>query len=457
MSKRHSMTRALAALAVVGLAAATSACELEVQNPGAILEEDLNTPNMMEVLATGVSAELSDAVETNDYTIVRLLDETIGSGSYGSTADLRRGFLDDGDTGGEWGETHEAAWAAGEAIERMDDVLGSDHEIYSELVSRMYMIQSVAYNILGENFCQVAFDVGPAEPKSAAFERALTSAQNAIDVGTGDPDAEDFVTAAHGVRAQAYVGLEMWDAAAQAAANVPTDFELVAFFDPGDNQHAIWTETHNRPEFTAWHTLADMLSDDSDEVPNDVYNALIDTGEGQDPRAPFTICGIFDPDTEIVDDTGRCAGTFQGASGDATPHYRQERLPEWSSDVPVVSGVEMRLIEAEAALVNGDLQGFADGVNAVRDHYDELDNIAVPTSAGSLRNDDEMDAWSILDRERWLTLWLQGRRMWDMHRWDHPFLEGGVLTDKYPVEARRASCFPIPESECDRNPNISCS
>ena len=459
MSKRNHMSRALAALAVVGLAVGSAACDLDVKNPGAILEEDLNTPDLMQTLAVGVSAELSDAVDANGWTMSRLVDESIGSGSYGSTADLRRGIMTSDDSGGEWSQAHEAAWSAGDAIERMNEVLGSEHERYGELVSRMYLIQGIAYNILGETFCQVTFDAQAAQPKSAAFERALTAFQNAIDVGTGDPDAAAYVTAARGGRAQAYVGLEMWDAAAQAAANVPTDFEYFAFFHQGDNDYEVWQESHLRPEFTAWHTLADVLSDDSAIVPNDMYNASIDTGEGMDPRAPFTICGYRDTSTGLNVATGNCSH-FQGADGFA-PMYQQERFPSENTDVPMITGVEMRLIEAEHDLRAGDLAAFAAHVNQVRDYYglDNVDPLAV-TAAGAGTLDGmftDNDAWSILDRERWLTLWLQGRRMWDLHRWDHPFIQGGALTNEYPVENPRASCYPIPESECDRNPNITCS
>lgn len=452
MSKRHGMTRALAALAVVGFAVATSACELEVKNPGAILEEDLNDPDLMQTLVVGASAERSDAVENNTFTMARLVDESIASGSYGSTADLRRGIITADDTNGEWSQTHEAAWAAGEAVERITNVLGTEHAQYAELVSRLYFLQGSAYNQLGETFCQVAFDAGPAEPKSAAFERALTSFQNAIDVAGSDPDAAEWVTAAHAGRAQAYVGLGMWTEAAQEAAQVPTDFEKVAFFDQDDNTWDVWIETHDRPEFTAWHTIADLMSDDA--VPDDMYDPLLDTGAGMDPRAPFTICGYRDTSTGLNVEAGGCPH-FQGADGFA-PHYRQERFPEQSSDAPLVSGVEMRLIEAEADLRAGDLAGFAAGVNAVRAHY-ELDAIAVPTAAGTLEGMfSDNDAWSILDRERWLTLWLQGRRMWDLYRWDHPFIQGGALTDQYLVQNPRAACYPIPESECDLNPNIDC-
>ena len=65
-----------------------------------------------------------------------------------------------------------------------------------------------------------------------------------------------------------------------------------------------------------------------------------------------------------------------------------------------------------------------------------------------------MSGWDILDRERHLTLWLEGRRLWDLHRWDHPHLDGGGVVYKATV-ARRASCMPIALDECQVNEKVS--
>ncbi len=101
----------------------------------------------------------------------------------------------------------------------------------------------------------------------------------------------------------------------------------------------------------------------------------------------------------------------------------------------------------------------------MRDHY-ELSQIDQPASVGALEYPNaynastgsltvptpgqdaaDIDALSILDGERWLTNWLEGRRMWDLHRWNHPFLVDGIVF--WDVEAGgRVSCYPVPEQEC---------
>ena len=48
-----------------------------------------------------------------------------------------------------------------------------------------------------------------------------------------------------------------------------------------------------------------------------------------------------------------------------------------------------------------------------------------------------MSGWDILDRERHLTLWLEGRRLWDLHRWNHPHLNGGGVVYEATVDTPR--------------------
>ena len=191
----------------------------------------------------------------------------------------------------------------------------------------------------------------------------------------------------------------------------------------------------------------------------------------QDPRASFTECGFFDnpadPKNSTVTATNAAGCTsHQGADG-VTAHYRQDKYPDDGSDIPVATGLDMRLIEAEAALLSNDLTTFTSRINQVRSAF-SLGGIPEPTSAGALEypnaydasagdlttaipgtNAADIDAWSVLDAERWLSNWLEGRRMWDLHRWDHPFLDGGIVF--WDTEPRRASCWPVPEQECQLN------
>lgn len=437
ITKRTARAGRGALVALIGVFALT-ACELEVLNPGRILDEDLTTRDLMPILVSGASAEFNHIGDLYAFDIARLTDDLAGTGSYFSTGQYRRGVFDNENSEGHWEQTHEAAWAAGSAWERLQEVLEGEANSFDGS-SRLFLLMGLAHRILGENFCDVVYDKGPLQPGTAAFDSAIVALNQAITIGNAS-GASAFVTAAQGGIAQANVGLGNWSAAVQAAAQVPTDFVHYAIYHQTANSNGVWNESWGRAEVGLWATPAQTVFDG-------------------DPRAPYTICGAWnDPSgpswgevTPTGDCTGQGSGAHQGADG-LTAHYRQNKYPEQGSDVPIVSGTEMRLIEAEAALAGGDLATFTAKVNEVRAFYG-ADPIDQPASVGAMEFPNAQDdAMSILDRERYLTLWIEGRRLFDLDRWQHPFLQGGTLIG--PGAEPRVSCMPVPEIECTLNPEI---
>jgi hypothetical protein len=124
-------------------------------------------------------------------------------------------------------------------------------------------------------------------------------------------------------------------------------------------------------------------------------------------------------------------------------------------DAPITlsSGAEMRLIEAEHALIDGDIPGAVALINQLRTAA------GVPTVTATTA----ADAWTELKRERGIVLWLEGRRMNDFRRWAEDGRPGALHPLEMPSGdpavgshlAQQDLCFPIPPSEQDTNPNIS--
>ncbi len=434
----QAMHRRAGFTALLGGLVALAGCNFDVKNPGAILEADINDPNAVKALVTGMSAEFSEGYDGTAFTIARLTDEMAGSGSYNSTGRLRRGIMDNDDTNGIWGDIHEARALAEEGLERMLKIEGFQIE-GNPLTARAYLFAGFSNRWLGELFCEVAYNLSAAQPRIEAFKRAIPQFNEAIRHAQL-AQVDTFVTTANAGLAQVYVGLGDWAKAVQHANMVPTSFQYIAFYsaNSGVENNEIWNETHGRNEMSAFGALAGRTTS----------GGLVGFNP-PDPRAKFTDCR-----------KGACQGNALGADG-LTPHLRQEKYDDVGSDIPIVSGTEMRLIEAEAALRNNDLNGFLAGINAAR-AFHKLQPILASqvTGIGSIKNTDPNDAWSILDRERYLDLWLEGRRLFDLHRWDHPFLNGGTViypeNKLYAGISRRTSCMPISFDECSVNPNIPC-
>ena len=453
---RNSARTAWRALLVGGVAVLFGGCDLAVVNPGAITDDALNEVSLVPSIVNGVANEFNQIVDNAAFDVLILTDEAAGSGSYFQTGRYRRGMQDWEETQGTWAQIHETIWTGHSAWFRVADFEGFNREADIDM-ARMWLMAGHAHRFYGELFCQVVYSVGPSPeepqlggvlPREVAFDSAVVALNRAITIAAavGGSDADDIATAARAGLAQAYVGKGDFATAITHSVQVPTDFVHEARFNTNSNENIIYVETFDRAEIGLYNTYAGTLAT-------------------QDPRVPYTVCGTFDdplnPKNSDVTSTGACTA-HQGADG-VTAHYRQEKypLPNGESDIPFATGVDMRLIEAEAALLANDMPTFEARINEVRAHYGLGPLTGTPAGAGALEypnaydantgnvSDPGVDAWSILDAERHLTLWGEGRREWDLHRWDHPFLDGGIVF--WDTEPRRVSCYPVPKDECTLN------
>ena len=453
----HTTTRSIfSSLIVAGLLVLMSGCDglFDVDSPGTIRDPDLNTPTAMEPLVTGMSSDLSAELDAIAFVGARMSDEMAASGSYFISTRVRFGYIDPEDVDAYWEGMQRARFAAEDGLRRMREVLGDNYDDREDLAARAHLLGGFANRILGENFVKVAFNGSAAQPRSAAFERADSLLQLAVQWAdqAGEGDLE---TAAIGARAQVQANLGNWDTARDLAAQVPTDFVYNAAYSGNSarEENEIQDETHSRYEMSAFGTI-------------------VATFDSQDPRAPYTDCRSDDPDEDA---NPECSAEV-GADG-GTFHLRQEKYPEEGSDIPLVKGTEMRLIEAEAALEeDNDLGTALSMINAARTYYntvyaDEIDNGDFRELEDITTDDvtgigetgpngfEDGSAYALLAQERLLTLWLEGRRLNDLYRWDHPFKynpgEVDVVYEQQP--AVRAVILPVAESECNNNDNIPSS
>jgi hypothetical protein len=409
----------------------------EVKNPGAILDSDLDDIRTLGSLVTGMSADFSTALDDNVFNMVRGSDEVTGSGSYFNTGLLRTGVVNREDNNFPWGSLHRARWVAEDGIRRMLelDTLGLYNG--SPLVARAFLLAGLAHRVSGENLCYTVIDGSAVMPKSAHFDSTLLRADSSIYHATL-AGIDTMVTAAHGLKAQAYAGLGQWSNATTESALVPTDFTYVAFFsnNSGREENVLQDESWGRAEYSVYGSRAGA---------NDPT---------QDPRAPYIKC----QDEPAIPIPVECNSQL-GADG-TTFHWQQNKYPTVGTNIRVISGEEMRLIEAEAFLEGGDLGNFKARIDEVRGEYG-LGPITLPATAN--------DAWLVLDDERMYTLWLEGRRWWDAFRWDHATpsrrfmpavgwlygdLDAGLIYDKDPAISKRGYCFPISFDECQTNLNV---
>lgn len=404
-SIRRRIAGAALLVAVLPLTACDNIFDLEADSPGLVADDDLNSREALDGLVVGMSFNLTDAYD------VTLQDVTMAGGNlwHGGSYDfgsLPRGILSEAeDWDAEFNDMQQSRWVAESGLRRMAEVLDPAVFERDRRVARAYVLAGFSNRLLGELQCVSTIDGGPEVPHTEHFQRADSQFSRAITVGQA-AGADDVVTAAYGGRASIRAWLGRWGEAVQDAQQVPRDFSYDAIFDLATNNDLVF-ETTSRKEFTVWSTLWEDVPDD--------------------PRVPWQI--VFDD-----------AGQVERGQDGSTPFYQQLKFTDLTQDVPMTKGTEMLVLRAEAALRDGDLGEMTSLLNQARDAFG-MDDLDEPADAAA--------AWELLRFERSATLWLEGRRLWDLRRWEE---EGGIVAD--PFSQGRDVCFPIGDEERRANPNL---
>ncbi|HET7553109.1 MAG TPA: hypothetical protein VFK04_17585 [Gemmatimonadaceae bacterium] len=433
------------AAAMVGLAALSlSACSvdkiLDVTDPDIINPSDVSSPQGVEAVRLGTIARLNQATTGAESFFLLgglLADEWRSGDSYLDRDETdqrnvseRNGFLVDA--------TRNVYRARLSAKQTIDLLKQYSPDAPGWQAAEMYFVEAYMENMIAENFCSgmpfsTVEDGAPVFGSPMSTEETLTMALAHADSGlalvTGTTDDDNRVKYVLQVmRGRILLNLDRAADAANAVAGVPTDFAYVMEQSQTTMSNTIWDFNINVRRYT--------VSAGEGIVGTDFATA-------GDPRVPVCAGGS----TEC-----KAAGITQSTvfeNGSAMPLYVQLLWSTPDASVTIVSGVEARLIEAEAALQGsapGDALGILNDLRSTVPGLDPLDDAGTPEA--------RVDQ---LFHERAFWLFSTGHRLGDLRRlvrqYDRApdtvfpngdFLEGGT----YGSDMN----FPVPESE-KNNPN----
>ncbi|HEV8305969.1 MAG TPA: RagB/SusD family nutrient uptake outer membrane protein, partial [Gemmatimonadales bacterium] len=377
------------------------------------------------------------------------------TGSFGIPTAVQVGLPTDATMNADWTSSNVARYTPEAAVARFKRVMPDTLFPKSLLVGQAYLYAGYANRLLGENFCQsvipivvpdtTAYVLSPGSLGSHTlyFLRADTAFTNAITTFTasGDTTAQtaNFILAARGGRASvradlATYGLASWADAVADAVPVPNTFVFQAPYSsasPDQYNYLYWARANQSfRAHTQWGTF---------------YEGYYRTT--RDPRVKW-------------DSTGLKGDAAVAKFGGRVPFWPEAKYTTTSAPVRLSSGWEMRLIEAEAALVAGDTAAARASMNVRRTAL-ALPGVTFTTLP---------EAWTALKTERAIELWLEARRLGDLRRWTDNSVPGGYVDGTYrasvsdtlhatPIETMtapvlRAHCFPVGRNERETNPNV---
>lgn len=303
--------------------------------------------------------------------------------------------------------------------------------------AEMYFVQAFIENLAAEHFCNgLVFSsvvdgaevYGTPIMVAEAFARALAHADSGLALVTGTSNDDNRVrNALKVVRGRILMNLDRPTDASTSVAGVPTNFSYNMFHAQTATSNQIWI----------LNNLAWRYSVGNSEGTNGVNFAT-----AADPRLPVCVGG---------DAVCRANGVTRTTRDDLTaPLHVQLVWPVRESPVAITSGIEARLIEAEAQLRAQNAVDALATLNALRATVTGLADLA---DAGT--TDARVDQL-FLERAFWL--FGRGYRMGDMRRLVRQY--NRAATSVFPVGSWHKGgnygvdvTFPVPQAE-QNNPNV---
>jgi hypothetical protein len=411
-----SFRRAAWVAAPVVTVLALAACDVQVTNPGPIQASFLDNKNALNAIVNGAGRNLAEALNWTSYTgaaVTREIFPAGSTGSFGITVQQQSGKLDDED-GTFWNLSQLARWTGEDAVTRTKGILGAD-AAKSTSVAQALIWAGYANRHLGENFCDGVIDGSAKQPYTVYLDRAEANFTEAIAVATAaGTSGATLVSAATAGRASVRLLKNNLAGATADAAGIASTFayKMPYFVTDLDQYNRIYWAGANQPyrAHTVWNTY---------------YEGYRKTTK--DPRVPFDSSATQLQGDAAVGSLGKVRWYFQ------TKYAAQ------TSAINLSTGWEMRLIEAEAKLVGGDVAGAMTLVNGHR--------VALALTPWTAV--DATEAWAALKRERGIEMWLESRRLGDFRRWA-ALSRPGVSDDM----TGRSLCFATPLSEKQTNTNF---
>lgn len=317
----------LPALMIVLLGAAGCDSLLEVVDPDLVTPDNVQGEKGAELYWAGALGQFAGAFTSGTggqalYSGM-LADEFHLSGTFPTRNEVDRREMDirNGTLLTEYRNLHQARVGLKNAAERLEEFVPGDSRI-----AEMWNLNGFTYVLFAENFCSgVPFSQTPNEGEveysaqvttAEMLATAIERFQAANASAAGSTDQVNLAAVGLG---RVYLAQGAWASAATAVSSVADDWEyLIRSKSGGANgqRNAIYEQNHSQRRWS----LSDM------EGGNGVaFRSTTDT------RVPWVDSGEFGFDEETV-------------------LYHQLKFESWDDDVALASGIEARLIEAEANL-----------------------------------------------------------------------------------------------------------
>jgi hypothetical protein len=430
---------------------------LTATNPGLVLPGALNSSEGAQALYYGAIARLGYATVTVEANIQEpewlfsglLADEWSTSSTFvqNDEVDERNIKLDNSSVRNQFRYLERVRTAANQAIASLRLYRPTE----SARIGEMYMIRGFAEMQLAQDFCNgIPLSDGASDPYvlgnplsgTEVFNKAIASYDSALALTTAtDTTTLKVNRAARVGKARALLGINQVAAAAALvpAGTVPTSYSYDLTQSAVAGSNALWGQGASQRRYTVGDSL-------EGNARNLLVANVIPFFSAKDPRLPVSYTVSSKGDTT--------------KSQDGFTFSRTTTLWGQYTSVPLVSGLDARLVEAEAQLQAPNYVAMMAILNGLRAAPPKLGEVQPPAMAALPVPATTADAETVFFREKAFWTFGRGQRLGDMRRLVR-FYNGHTIANTFPsgLHYRGGSYgpdvnLPVPTDELT-NPNFT--
>ena len=420
---------------ILVLSLVTVGCDMDAENPNALVEEDLGDPAVAGAMANGALNTTSNGIGAMITPGSVLTDETTWIGSRdawgsldkGQVSDVYNEFVD-----GQWNQITEGRWMADQAVTTLEAFQSDGTLSDVEILARAYLYAGVVRVYIADWFEDFVYSdktiAGTPIGKGnmmAVYDEAIASLKNGMST-TSDSEMKARFNA---MIARAYFAKAIHNGGLNGGGFVTSgDAKTYA-----DAALSTWDETS---KYQIKYSSTTVSSDFSWQVNgrSELEFGIRPDGIGD----PFP-ADLVDTDAsvDVADPQGNALGPADPRLAAIAHDFFEDRGGTDYAPITAISGAELHLILAEIAHKGGD-----DATALVHLNMNRTGMTAYDGSNATVAD--------AIKHERQVNLFAAGRRMLDMYRFGQRSL---LWESQYEAYSAPGTLFPITIKEIRANPN----
>ena len=420
---------------ILVLSLVTVGCDIDAENPNALVEEDLGDPAVAGAMANGALNTTSNGIGAMITPGSVLTDETTWIGSRdawgsldkGQVSDVYNEFVD-----GQWNQITEGRWMADQAVTTLEAFQSDGTLSDVEILARAYLYAGVVRVYIADWFEDFVYSdktiAGTPIGKGnmmAVYDEAIASLKNGLST-TSDSDMKARFNA---MIARAYFAKAIHAGGLNGGGFV-TSGDAKTYADAALNT---WDETS---KYQIEYSSTTVSSDFSWQVNgrSELEFGIRPDGIGD----PFPVDLVdTDASVDVADPQGNALGPADPRLAAIAHDFFKDRGGTDYAPITAISGAELHLILAEIAHKGGD-----DATALVHLNMNRTGMTAYDGSNATVAD--------AIKHERRVNLFAAGRRMLDMYRFGHTSL---LWETQFEAKSAPGTLFPITIKEIRANPN----